>query len=94
MVRCGCARGQSPTFKALALARLCRRRLQAKAGDSDDDVEVVVEQAPAMRSNINASEQGVLVKDILAAQSDLKVCAHVCACVECVCVCVCVSVCV
>lgn len=45
---------------------------KAKAGDSDDDVEVVMEQAPAMRSNINASEQGVLVKDILAAQSDLK----------------------
>lgn len=51
-------------------------RPQSKAGDSDDDVEVVHEQAapaPKLGASAGGGEQGVLVKDILAAERGLKV---------------------
>ncbi|GLI70554.1 hypothetical protein VaNZ11_015474 [Volvox africanus] len=42
-------------------------------GDSDDDVEVVHEQTPVLTGGTTlSSEQGVLVKDILAAEKGLK----------------------
>ena len=43
-------------------------------GDSDDEVEVVHEQAPVLTGgSAMTGEQGVLVKDILAAEKGLKV---------------------
>ena len=45
----------------------------AGAGDDDDDVEVVHEQAPVAVGPNVGGEKGVLVKDILEAQKNLKV---------------------